>query len=328
MEGTLTKEQADARIYKALGSTIDDGWRLLDKGRRPLMQTLAELEGAMAAAESPQHVELALKAARLHARTLGEAIVKLMAGLETLDKVTDDDAVMAASGKDLLHQMKLAATTIEEVRDELRLAKQAFDRAEKFLADQSKNADSAGEDWALAVSEFDRITAAAAKEAIAWRDWETAAKAAVAARDLRTLDTLRKAPPDRTMLDRVAALPRNKPFAAFDKAYPPFGLPLALRNEMTRDREKAMVVYERTIGLAIAQGGIAKRVRELSIEPPDVRKALAALKLPAAALDALRKALMEPAGRLEKALEMVARKHGLAGSGRQFVAVLARAGVL
>jgi hypothetical protein len=327
MSSRMTAREAEARLEKAVRGQALPDWKRIEPALRRLGKLEKQLQAALAKAESREMVEMLIKAMRLEARPLAEGITTIDALLETIADVTRDEELMAAVSRPLVDGMDAMTQDLETARNLLRAAKLTMDRGEAFLAESASDADAAGEDWATALVEFERVAAGAAKEIMAWKAWDAEARAAADARDRARLERLRKAPPPAVLLDRASGW-RKAPFAAFDKAYDVAALPKALRDEIARDRAKSAALAEKVLACCELRLALAARVGRLAIAAPDAGKGLKVLGLPTAALAKLKAALDVPEAQRTKALDALARTFRLDTDGRRMAAQLAKAGVL
>lgn len=324
----MTKAQAEAKLQKIVAGDGDRGYDLIQKSLPKLKKASKDLQDELKKAESPEMVDTLVKSVRLHLKPLAEGIALLTRVLAEVKKATDDEEMFALLEKDLTAAMKDVTTRLEAGRNAAREAKQALDAADDYLRNQDSDADSAGEDWTTAFTEFIRMSDAAAKEAPAFAKWEADAKAAAAARDKAKLEKIRKAKPASAMLDKVAAIPKDKRFVEFEKKYRSDKLPKALGDEIQRDRVKAIMAHNKVIALAQAKDEAVKRVQALAIEPRNGHKALDVLELPSGALGRLQALLDGPDAALPAGLEALAKANRLKKSGKEMVAALKKAGVL
>jgi hypothetical protein len=328
--GKMTRAQADKLLVKEVGEPSDGAWDRIGKTAPKVKKLATQLEAEITKAESREMVDALAKTMKLHLRSLAEDVAILAAGLKRLGELTDDEDFLQAIGPDeLAAGMKEATERIESGRNAVRDAKTAFDKSQEFLKNQRVDPDAAGEDWATAVTNVDRVVSGALKEAPAWSTLLKDAQAARDARDKAKLASLRKTKPESANLDAVLKLDEKNPFAAFDKDYDVADLPESLRKEIAADRGKQVPLFAKARLLALEKKAIAAEVDGFTIEARDGDKALKTLGFPKSALPKLQAAIDGPDAAMPKALEQLAKTCKLElGSGRDMVAALKKAGVL
>jgi hypothetical protein len=334
---SLTKAEADKQFFAILQARGGSEWKQWNEGPGStdmemsaweVDRAVKQLDTLIFEGEETERVPLLLRMIARHAQLAAGPVPMLKKMMTVLDELARDPELFDHVHDGIDGISKHVAKYIERGRNAAQSARNAVARGEAYLARQRKGSEAAEEAWATALADLDRRCTDAMAEGKRWAAWYADACAAAKARDAARLAQLRKAPPAGGALDTIAALPRDKPFAAFEREFKAAELPAGVREAIRRDTAKIWSRFGMAQALAMNRSMLRKQVDGLVIEPPDARKAMAVLKLPAAALDALRKALLEPAGRLEKALEAVARRHGVALGGKQLVATLVKAGVL
>jgi hypothetical protein len=332
----MTRDQAHKQFHAAMRARGGSEWAEFDSTGSGDMEMSAwevdravkQLDELIAKGEEVERASILLRLIGRHAQLAVKRVPMLKKMIGVIDELGRDPELFDHMHDAMDSMSKHVGKYIERGRNAAQIARDAILRGEAYLARQRKGSEAAEESWATALMDLERLCTEAAAEGKRWATWTADACAAAKARDTARLAMLRKAPPPGAALDAIAALPRDRPFTAFEREFKMADLPKPLQDAIRRDIAKIWPKFGQAQAVAIHRAMLRKQVDGLAVEPPDARKALALLKLPAAALAALRNALAEPAGRIEKAIEAVARKHGVAGSGRQFVATLAKAGLL
>lgn len=328
---TMTKNQATDAILKTLQpfkKNIEAGFDGIAKALPKLDKVYKPLQAAVKKAESGEMVDMLARAIKLPMRELALAAQNLSIGLKALKEATQDEDVLEALSQELIDAMRDGTTDLEKARNALRDAKVLVDEADVFLAQHASDNDSAAEEWSVALMNWDTLYSAAKEESKVWGSYEPLAKAALEARDAAGLDKIRKARPAAKNLDAIVALPKGKPFEAFDKEFDLDKLGSNLQDEISLDRGKAMNQYDKALALHLAKTGIAQRVDDMVIEARDGKKALKVLEMPPAALPRLQIAIDGMDSALPKALDALAKAHKLKATGKDMVAALKQAGVI
>lgn len=328
----MTKAQANELIekelkpqMKALDPALDDVAKNLPR----IEQLNKKLQAELKAAESAEQVETIMAALKAPMRKVAAGAVLMSRATKTVtDLLKSNDGLTEALGADIVKDMKTITTELERARNALRDAKKLCDEGEVFVAQQGKSDDTAGEEWSLAITNFDALYAGCQDETKAVTTWEADAKAAADARDKVRLDKLAKAPPATKSMDEMARLPKGKPFEDFDKRFDVDALGSDVQDEISLDRGKAMNEYEKAIKLIEARDAAIKAVQALTIEARDGLKALKVLELPKTALTKLQAAIDSPEAGMVKALDAVAKLFKSKLDGRAMLAALKKAGVV
>ena len=328
----MTKAQAEKLLVKEVGEASDKAWERIAKTTPKVKQLTAKLDAEIAKGESREMVDMYNKALKLQLQTLAEDVAVLHHGMKRLGELTDDPDFITAFGADELTEgVKEATTRLEGGRNAVRDAKTALDRGVAFLKNQRVDADAAGEDWATAVTNLERLVAGVEKESPDWLAYRKNAQAACDARDAAGLEKARKAKPASKNMDFLLTLDAKNPWAGWDKQYAVDELPDGLRKEIDGDRKRLADPYKKAYALSLEKKAIEAEVAGLTIEGRDGEKALKALEIfPRGALAKLQAAIDGPEDGVAKALEALAKALKLKDppSGRDMVATLKKARVL
>ncbi|MFN0185366.1 MAG: hypothetical protein ACKVQR_16255 [Aquabacterium sp.] len=325
----MTKAQAWAVIEKQVGTAVEAGYKLTEANKSKVKKLTEKLKKEMGKAESPEAIDLIAKGLRLQMRGLADGVTKISDGFKTLKKLSENEELFALVSDELTDAITKATDELEDSRNALRAAKEALDKATKVGEELNKDNDAASEEWAAAVTNFDRITSAAIAESKEWDDWSiNKVPNAVAARDKAGLAKLLKAKPARKALDEFAALPKDKPFDDFDKAFDVPALSPDLQAEIKRDRAKAMTTHKLVAAVLVGVNTYESEAAAVVIEPRDVDKALKALDWPTSIKGKLTPVLNGPDKDLPKGLETLAKSLNKSTKGAILVTTLKLAKVL
>lgn len=328
----MTKAQAEKLLTKEVAEPSDKAWERIAKTTPKVKQLTAKLDAEISKGESREMIDMYNKALRLQVQTLAEDVAVLHAGLKRLGELTDDpDFITAFGADDLTRGVKEATDRLEGGRNAVRDAKTALDRGVAFLKNLRVDADAAGEDWATAVTNLDRLITGVEKESPDWQTYRKNALAAVESRDVAGLEKCRKAKPASKNMDFVLGLDPKEPWSKYDKAYTVSELPDSLRKEIEGDRKRLADPYKKAYALSLEKQAIEAEVAELKVEPRDGEKALKTLEIfPRGALAKLQAAIDGPDEGVAKALEVLAKNLKLKDppSGKEMVASLKKAKVI
>jgi hypothetical protein len=324
----MTKAQALDTLEKRVVKIGEAAFKRIDEGTPKLKASAKKLTEALKSAESPDLIETLMRHLKLQVKPVAEGVALLDEVIKRLKEAENDEEMFELIADDMAEVMKIATDKLEKSRKDLREAKTLTDKAEKALESRGGDSTQAAEEWASTLGEFERVVGGAAKELPAWDAWEKEARAAVDARDKARLARNRKAIPKSELIDTVLGWPKGKPFVAFDKEFKFESLAKDLQDEISRDRAKALLAYNKVLPLAEKKPAIYARVDALEIQPRDAKKALGVLGLPSGALAKLQAALDGPDAARAKALETLAKAHKVELSGKDAIAGLTKAGVL
>lgn len=325
MSGAMTREKA-LRIFDGqVTKEVEAAYRLRQQCAPKLKEAARRLEDALKPAEV---IELLRRQQAQPLRDLAAAAVQLAEAYRRINEMAQDEEMLRALPRELPGALKELAPIIQAAKDELRAGKVLGDRAEQQAARRDRGEADTAKQWALWVASLDGAIRDAAAEHQAWKRHDTEVQALAVARDRARLATLRKNPPGTSTLDSLLAIPRGRMFERFDRDHDIESASQALKGEIARDRQALLKKYDAAKAMADECRGIRARLGRLEVAPRDARKALAVLGLPAAAQARLQSALDGSDAALPKALEALARQHGVDAKPAAMVERLRKAGLL
>lgn len=328
MSDAMTREKALKVFDGEITKEVEKAYRLRQQCKPKLKEATRRLEEALKKGDPAEVVELLRRQLQQPLRDLAGATVQLAEAYRRINEMAQDDEMLRALPKELPGALKELAPIIQGAKEELRAAKVLGDRAEQQAARLGRGEADTAKQWALWVASLDGAMRDAAAEHQAWKRHDTEVQALAAARDRARLATLRKKPPSTSTLDSLLAIPRGRMFERFDRDHDIESASQALRGEIARDRQALLKKYDAAQAMADDCRGIQARLGKLEVAPRDARKALAVLGLPAAAQAKLQAALEGSDAALPKALEALAKQHGVDARPAAMIEQLRKAGIL
>ena len=251
----MTKAQALAMLEKRVVTIGEAAFKRIDEGTPKLRASAKKLTEALKSADSPDLIETLMRHLKLQVKPVAEGVALLDEVIKRLKEAEKDEELFELIADDMAEIMKAATDKLEKSRKDLREAKTLTDSAEKALDARGSDANQAGEEWASAYGEFERVVSGAAKEFPAWEAWEKELVAATDARDKARYDRGRKAIPKSALLDSVRGWPKGKPWAEWDKEFKFETLPKALQDEIAKDRGRGLLAYNKVLDAGREEGG-------------------------------------------------------------------------
>lgn len=329
MAKPMTKQQAMDLLDKQVSKVGEAGLKRTEEGLPKMKASAKKLADALKAADSPELIDTQSRHLKLQMRPVAEGVALLDEAIRRIKEFEKDEEKFELLADELADIMKLATDALEKSRKELLAARKLTDEAATSLARHQSDSKEAEEEWAAFMTEFERKTALAKKEIVAWVALEKDAQAAVDARDKARLAALQKSSPASKALDDFAAAPKGqRPYADFAKEYDVPSLAPTLRKKIVADQVAVADAFENVTMMAWRKGEIAKRLAALKIGPRDAKKAAAVLGLPAASVAKLQAALDGPDAARAKALEAIAKAAKVELSGKDMITKLQKAGLL
>lgn len=326
-----------AKAQQALDKTVKplarEGLALHKAALPRFEQQRRKLEKAIADEDTATALKILQRELRAAMVPLAKAWEKLGAALIALDKLTEDDAALAAIGPEAERLSKALSDAVKSTRAALRSGQEADEAADGAKADAASNEERARTLWRALCATQGAVLRGAREAVDAFHAMEAAARKAGAARDANGVRTIRKkaeavhpATLDRLSTSRLG-LEADKFVGAVDLD--------AMSKDFRSEVERGRAGFEKVdaeVDKAVAEvADTLQRIRmDIPIAPPDARKAASVLRLPSAAVERLGRALEREGDEraMARALEDVAREHGLAKTGREIVAALEKAKVL
>lgn len=330
-------EPTSATAHQALEKSVKPLAReglALHKTAMPRLQLLrTKLEKAIADEDTTTAIMILQRELRAAMVPMAKAWEKLGEALTALEKLTADDAALAAIGAEAEVLSKALSDAVKSTRSALRRGQEideAADRAKKEAASSEERARTL---WRALCATQGAVLAGARQAVEAFHALEAAARKAGASRDAPGVRTIRKKAEatHASTIDRLGASRMEGQARKFVDAVSLEAMSKEFRSEVERGRagfDKVDAEVERAIAEV---GETLQRIRtDIPIAPPDARKAATVLRLPSAAVERLGRALAREGDEraMANALEDVARDHGSTKTGREIVAALEKAKVL
>ena len=241
--------------------------------------------------------------------------------LKTLKEVTSDDADFAADMDEIEKLQAKLESVRDKLGDQLVLAKQASDNAEKAADKGEKSEKTARREWAGIIADFEASNAVAAAYVKRMRTTLQEATDAAKERDAATLKQKKEHlgklhhNPDvaegKLLLKRTSELLAHYDIPQFSKEF---------QAQIAQDKVKVVAAYDkRSKDVQIEAEKIVADMGKLEITPPDAVKSTAKLGFKANFIARVEKALKLDEGKLMKELEAIGKDAGVKGSGKELL---------